>query len=110
MKKQFLFLTTIAVLFLTACNSTSLKSVYNKDTYEKDLVKLTETKQLQEDESKLISNYILIKLKDEKALTSKSYADLLTDAKKYIADQKEKEEKEEKAKRESMSKMMTVSF
>ena len=107
MKKQFLLLTTIAVLFLTACNSTSLKSVYNKDTYEKDLVKLTETKQLQEEESQLISNYILIKLKDEKALTSKSYADLLSDAKKYIADQKEKEEK---AKRESLSKMMTVSF
>lgn len=99
MKNILLIVIMFTLLTLLGCNGKSLEDQCNKKTYENDLATLVQEKLLSEEDNALLTSYIVSHESDSLAL-SKSYAEILSTAK------KEYEERAEK--RKTLDESMTV--
>ena len=106
MKNIFFIIIITALLTLFGCNSKSLEDKFNKNTYKEDIAILSEKKLLNEEDSAILTSYITLNEADSIAL-SKSYAELLSIAKKE-KELKDKIAKEIAEKKKILDKSVTV--
>ena len=109
MKKiSILFATAATLLILNSCNNKSLEDKFNKKIYKEDIATLLDKKLLNNEEKVLLSNYIAFNETDSVAL-SKSYAELLSTAKKE-KEIKDKIAKDKAEKKKKLNESLTVTL
>ncbi|UOE39698.1 hypothetical protein [Chryseobacterium oryzae] len=101
-----------AIIVLASCSNPTNKK-YNEKTMSEDLKEIAESKKWSEEDSGLFAGWLLrAKFKGE-SLESKSYQDILDEAKKYKAEEEvlaEKAKKEAEARKQKMKNAITVTI
>ena len=103
MKKLFVPIIIAAIVVLTACNPLNKK--YSDKNFADDAKAIVDSKKLSEEDTKMLAGYIVFSKMGNINLEGKTYADILSDAKKMKADQEAKEAKEKKEEMEKKAKL-----